>query len=373
MSSAVIDVQDGQTPVHLAFADTDDVLAALLPDGSIEAWRCSFSKGNKSKVTSLGRHKILHHDTRSFARQLAIVVRGNAIHAVLLLKSGDDSHDQTLEVTFSLSEDSKEPTRSEIEKSRHPLYSVFVYKSTVYAQTVQGHILSTDGQEVVKLPEACPLIQGVAEAVFLGLSDTSKLYANNKLVASSCSSFAIAGDFLVYTTLQHEARFVLLDNLIQSSQDGAPVVDYSHTLPKPGETHIAEGETAERTAKYARRVERGARIVTVVPSSMLVVLQMPRGNLETIAPRPLVLQVVRAHLDAKQYREAFLVCRRHRIDLNVLCDHDRNAFLNDLDLFVDQIENIDYLNLFVSGLKNENITQTMYASLTPERASVATK
>lgn len=41
-----------------------------------------------------------------------------------------------------------------------------------------------------------------------------------------------------------------------------------------------------------RRVERGAHIVTVIPTSMAVVLQMPRGNIETISPRTLVMQVV---------------------------------------------------------------------------------
>lgn len=42
-----------------------------------------------------------------------------------------------------------------------------------------------------------------------------------------------------------------------------------------------------------RRIERGALVVVACPSSMSLVLQMPRGNLETIYPRPLVLAVVR--------------------------------------------------------------------------------
>lgn len=41
-------------------------------------------------------------------------------------------------------------------------------------------------------------------------------------------------------------------------------------------------------------MERGSRIVVAVPSAMSLVLQMPRGNLETISPRPFVLEVVRA-------------------------------------------------------------------------------
>lgn len=46
-----------------------------------------------------------------------------------------------------------------------------------------------------------------------------------------------------------------------------------------------------------RRVERGSKIVTAVPSVMSLVLQMPRGNLETVNPRPLVMAVVKRDLD----------------------------------------------------------------------------
>lgn len=42
-----------------------------------------------------------------------------------------------------------------------------------------------------------------------------------------------------------------------------------------------------------RRVERGSLLVTTSPSEMSLVMQMPRGNLETVYPRPLVLDVVR--------------------------------------------------------------------------------
>ena len=46
-----------------------------------------------------------------------------------------------------------------------------------------------------------------------------------------------------------------------------------------------------------RRVERGSRMVCVVPDDTKLVLQMPRGNLETVHPRALVLSSVRKKLD----------------------------------------------------------------------------
>lgn len=53
-----------------------------------------------------------------------------------------------------------------------------------------------------------------------------------------------------------------------------------------------------------RRVERGSRIVHVVADDTKLVLQMPRGNLETIHPRALVLSAVRKALD--RYSETCL-------------------------------------------------------------------
>jgi elongator complex protein 1 len=51
------------------------------------------------------------------------------------------------------------------------------------------------------------------------------------------------------------------------------------------------------------------------------------------------------------YRKAFLTCRRHRIDLNILYDLDYRAFGGKIASFVEQIPEVDYLNLFVSGLR----------------------
>jgi len=49
--------------------------------------------------------------------------------------------------------------------------------------------------------------------------------------------------------------------------------------------------------ELSRQIERGAHIVCVVPSDTKLVLQMPRGNLELIFPRSLVLSAARRHLD----------------------------------------------------------------------------
>ena len=93
------------------------------------------------------------------------------------------------------------------------------------------------------------------------------------MVARDATSMTISSTYLIYTTTTHESKYAPLSILRRL---------------------IAGESVTEREKTWeSRRVERGSRIVTVVPSAMSLVLQMPRGNLETVNPRPLVLEVVK--------------------------------------------------------------------------------
>jgi elongator complex protein 1 len=97
---------------------------------------------------------------------------------------------------------------------------------------------------------------------------------------------------------------------------------------------------------------------------MKLVLQMPRGNLESIYPRALVLSVVRSSLTTLDFKTAFVLCRKHRIDMNLIVDHNPESFMGHVRLFIQQVAEVDYLNLFVSSLRDEDVTVTMYPSST---------
>lgn len=56
----------------------------------------------------------------------------------------------------------------------------------------------------------------------------------------------------------------------------------SHTRPQFERVHSSDWV-------FSREIERGGLLVCAVPVHTRVVLQMPRGNLEGINPRPLVL------------------------------------------------------------------------------------
>lgn len=106
-------------------------------------------------------------------------------------------------------------------------------------------------------------------------------------------------------------------------------------------------ETDER----CRSIERGGRLVTVMPTTFAVILQMPRGNLETIYPRALVLAGIRNFIDRKNYRAAFLTCRSQMVDMNIIHDYAPEQFMENIQLFVDQVKKIDFIDEFISRLR----------------------
>lgn len=107
----------------------------------------------------------------------------------------------------------------------------------------------------------------------------SSLSATSLKLTTSCSSYTIAGYHLIYTTTSpaHESHYILLSSI------------HSSLTSRIAESEAPKPIAIPESAIEKRRVERGSRIVTVVPSTMNLVLQMPRGNLETVNPRALVL------------------------------------------------------------------------------------
>ncbi len=175
----------------------------------------------------------------------------------------------------------------------------------------------------------------------MGLDKRSRLYAQHRTLSSECNSFGAHNKFLVYTTINSVMKFIPLKHLL--IQDQSPL---------------------DQGAFSSREVERGSRIVSVIPHDIKVIVQMPRGNLEAIFPRILGLDAIRNYLNryihlpcnssSLDFKNAFSLARKHRIDTNLLFDHNPTVFLNNVEEFVRQVNNVDYLNLFISSLRYED-------------------
>ncbi|PSS32243.1 hypothetical protein PHLCEN_2v2012 [Hermanssonia centrifuga] len=86
------------------------------------------------------------------------------------------------------------------------------------------------------------------------------------ILATNTNSFIAASGFLVYTTTAHIAHF-------------APLAALSELLSNP-DSAVASGSAESLPQWETRRVERGSRIITAVPITMSLILQMPRGKFD---------------------------------------------------------------------------------------------
>ena len=162
------------------------------------------------------------------------------------------------------------------------------------------------------------------------MTENGSLLANKRVLTRGCTSYLVTRSHLIFTTSQHLLKFVHL-------------VAEAEALEVPPDTP----ESDER----CRSIERGAKLVTAMPSIFAVVLQMPRGNLETIYPRALVLAGIRQSINEKKYRKAFLACRSQRVDMNILHDHQPEQFISNIGLFIDQVKKVEHIDLFLSSLR----------------------
>lgn len=178
------------------------------------------------------------------------------------------------------------------------------------------------------------------DIIAFGLSRAGHIYANSRQLAKNCTSFILTPHHLIFTTSNHFVKYVHL-------------MDDVEDLEVPGD----DPEKDER----CRSVERGSRLVTAMPTNMSIVLQMPRGNLETIYPRAMVLAGIRRLIDEKNYGRAFSYCRTQRVDMNVLCDYKQEQFLASVPIFLDQLNDISYIDLFLSSLRY--VISILFASL----------
>jgi elongator complex protein 1 len=226
-----------------------------------------------------------------------------------------------------------------------PIDRAFVVSSCgTVLQSYRGELRRIDEPAWTPAPGGFSPVFFDSPAGIVGLSETGSLAVDGEPVplCSACTSLhLLAPDFLVVGGVEKSLRFL--------------------PLSQPPSTWCQESAGEEAS----RRIEAGAEIVCASSAACSLVLQAPRGNLETIYPRAMVLAGIRKALGRFDYRRAYLDCRRHRIDLNFLHDAQPAAFMATVDRFVAQVKEPDYLNLFLSSLSPEDCTRTKYPGFTP--------
>ena len=196
------------------------------------------------------------------------------------------------------------------------------------------------------LPVPCAYfsyIELANEYHFIGRTVHNKLYIDDTLISPQCSSYTITHpNYIMFTIAgQQNALFFISRSL--SLHD-----------------NLDPGVRSDITS--VRLMERGCSIICAVPDIQQprIITQMPRGNLEVVYPRILSLLSINNSLNRYKYKIAFITARTNRIDFNILVDHNKPQFIQHIHQFVTDIDNVDYLNLFITSLNNDDITQTEF-------------
>ncbi|GAX74696.1 hypothetical protein CEUSTIGMA_g2144.t1 [Chlamydomonas eustigma] len=228
-------------------------------------------------------------------------------------------------------------------------------------------------------------------AVAVGLSlKTGKLYWGSSLVASEVTSFAVrtggaGGPALLYTTRKSLLYTVYFEQLLSgsyqhrellaSSQDQQQQQQQVQQIGGPG-IYIKQDENRRdddmRAAMHAamkpstanaaardmlvRAVEQGSELVAVPRGTVTAVLQMPRGNLESMSPRALVLAAITQSLDCKQYAEAWRLAGSNRVDLNLIVDYRWPTILHHMPAFMNEVPGPSDLCDLLFAIHNGNVT-----------------
>ena len=79
---------------------------------------------------------------------------------------------------------------------------------------------------------------------------------------------------------------------------------------------------------YIRNCERGSRIIVCADDRLI--FQLPRGNLEAINPRLLMIHKVKSVLAQKEYGKSYIYLRKNKQDMNLMFDIFPEQVLGDI-------------------------------------------
>jgi elongator complex protein 1 len=295
-------------PVHAAFSGAEDILVLIWESACVQVWdlktRTGSGRGELMDPNKVWEGFIDDSISVSY-RRISVASEGVDKITIAALGSRDTGFDVLVLVVVVAGKveskrDIKLPGRNGnlVEDALYTWQdlsgqlfngkyrnNMLDFELTLYSLAVDSAGINVT--QVSKFPVYCTTTRSITTpncpgTLFVGLTQRGNLYVSSssgacRIIATNANSLTIASGYLVYTTMAHEAQFAPIGAL--------------WTLLYSDDTKEQTWETEKR------RMERGSRIVTAVPSNMCLILQMPRGNLESINPRPLVLEVVRRNID----------------------------------------------------------------------------
>ncbi|KAK5646013.1 hypothetical protein RI129_004477 [Pyrocoelia pectoralis] len=168
------------------------------------------------------------------------------------------------------------------------------------------------------------------------LTTTQEFYIDECRILTGVLSFIIHQNYLLLTTTENVLICIRLSDLKKT--------EINSCLPR---------------ASY-RTMEQGGYLLLGVPHSSSVILQMPRGNIETCTVRVISIDRLETLLERQAWSEALDLVRLERLNPTILVDLNFNRFIDNVDKFVQSIETPAVINDFLLGLQEENVFNTIF-------------
>jgi elongator complex protein 1 len=165
------------------------------------------------------------------------------------------------------------------------------------------------------------------------LTTNCHFYVNNQKLSDCVNSYTIFGEYLLYTTKENELHCLRLE-----------------------EEYLEDSSIQN----YRRNIEQGATIVAAIPDSPRIVLQLPRGNLETISCRLISIDILDCLLSNRNWEEAMRFIRLEKLNANLLFDLDSKRFLGQIERFIRGAKTVNELSRMCLEFEEVNVLNTLY-------------
>jgi elongator complex protein 1 len=205
------------------------------------------------------------------------------------------------------------------------------------------HRLGSSGHSMVRvaMPSICDQMLVFADSTGEDLlcafaSDRGSLYVHGEKLTDTCTSIAMHDDFFLFTT----------------------AANWLYILPRHDMEQFASkriGANILMRKENGREVERGALLVCAMFGTPRVVLQMPRGNLETIQPRILVEWYLKILLQQESWLAAVQHARKHKLEMDLIPALLSSPFDRYVSQFVAEVTDPDLHDLFLTQQRDTDI------------------
>ncbi|EME29399.1 elongator complex protein 1 isoform 1 [Galdieria sulphuraria] len=166
------------------------------------------------------------------------------------------------------------------------------------------------------------------------------------LISEECVDFEVISDFVFFTCRFHKLYSYPMNIILDFLEKNTCTTGIYRKLEWNGKQ------------VDCRPIDRFSRIVTFVTDKTAkrnncLILQAPRGNLECVVPRLVIERIVERHIEQGAYGEAYRLCRRHRLPMDILVEKNPEGFKENILDFIKQFKDPEHLNTFVSMLGSE--------------------